>query len=334
MGERYAAGLEMAEWADSLGFANIWLLEHHGSPDGYIPSPLSVIAAMAARTTNVRLIVTALIAPFYDPLRLAEDICVVDNLSNGRLGFILGAGYVHEEFEMFGVPMKERPKRVTEVVKTLQGAFSGKPFEYRGRTVHVTPPPFQPGGPEIVMGGSSEGAARRAARLGVGFYPTMPEFWEPYRDEMLKLGSTDPGPRSLRSHTAGIAHLLQQNRFSGTSGLSGKTVITALARDAERGWAQLAPYFLHDTNAYARWQAQDNTHFRETHDTDALRAAGVYRVLTPDEMVAELAAAESPSAMFHPMCGGVPPELAWESLRLLEREVLPALNLPERSGAG
>ena len=79
--ERYEAALDMAEWADRLGCVSIAVSEHHGSPDGYLPSPLTMTAALAARTTNVRLMIAALIAPFYDPLRLAEDLVVLDHLS-------------------------------------------------------------------------------------------------------------------------------------------------------------------------------------------------------------------------------------------------------------
>ena len=70
--DRYAAALDMAEWADGIGGVVIAVSEHHGSADGYVPSPLPIVAAMAARTTNVRFSVAALIAPFYDPLRVAE----------------------------------------------------------------------------------------------------------------------------------------------------------------------------------------------------------------------------------------------------------------------
>jgi alkanesulfonate monooxygenase SsuD/methylene tetrahydromethanopterin reductase-like flavin-dependent oxidoreductase (luciferase family) len=303
MAERYAAALDMAEWADALGCVSITVCEHHGSPDGYIPSPLTILAAMAARTKNVRLMLAALLAPFWDPLRLAEDLCVVDHISNGRLDLIVGAGYAREEFAMFDVPMKERPARVTEVVNTLRGAFSGKPFAYRGRTVHITPPPCQAGGPKIIIGGSSEPAARRAARIGDAFVPTMPEIWDFYRDEMRKLGKPDPGP------------------FLGT-----KTTTVALATDADKGWEQLAPYFLHDTNAYGMWQAQDNvaTPYRKASDANALRASGSYRVVTPEEMVIELKASPFPFVILHPLCGGIPPDLGWESLELFEHEVLPA----------
>src|SRR5581483_11584467 len=88
--DRFAAGIDMVEWADTRGGVNVAIQEHHSSPDGYLPSPLPMVAAMAARTTNVRFTVAALRAPFYGPLRLAEDMVVLDNLSRGRVDLIVG----------------------------------------------------------------------------------------------------------------------------------------------------------------------------------------------------------------------------------------------------
>ncbi len=172
MADRYAAALDMAAWADQLGCLAVTVSEHHGSPDGYLPSPLIMLAGMASRTTNVRFTVAALIAPFHDPLRLAEDLCVLDNISRGRIDLIVAAGYVREEFEMFDVPGPERGARVTEAVATLKAAFRGEVFEYRGRSVMITPAPVRVGGPAILLGGSSERAARRAARIADGFVPS------------------------------------------------------------------------------------------------------------------------------------------------------------------
>jgi alkanesulfonate monooxygenase SsuD/methylene tetrahydromethanopterin reductase-like flavin-dependent oxidoreductase (luciferase family) len=260
---------------------------------------------MAARTTTVRFGVAALIAPFYDPIRLAEDMIVLDHLSEGRIDLIVAGGYVREEFEMYGVPMNERPKRVAETIATLKAAFAGKPFDYRGRTVHVTPAPYREGGPTLVLGGSSEAAARRAARLADGFLPSVPEVWEFYRDEMHVLGKPDPGPCPI-----------------------GANRIVALADNVDEGWSQLGPYFLHEMNAYGRWQAENVSaaSYRVVKDIDELRTLDDYAVLTPEEYVDELKQAPFPMALLHPMCGGIPPELAWSSLRLLERDVMPAFD--------
>jgi alkanesulfonate monooxygenase SsuD/methylene tetrahydromethanopterin reductase-like flavin-dependent oxidoreductase (luciferase family) len=305
MADRYAAALDMAEWADGLGCVSIAVSEHHGSADGYLPSPLPMLAAMAARTTNVRFMIAALIAPFHDPLRLAEDMVVLDHLSRGRVDLIVAGGYVHEEFAMFGVPMRERAERVTETVATLKAAFTGDAFEYRGRTVRVTPAPFTPGGPAILLGGSSEPAARRAARIADGFIPSVPDVWDFYRDEVQQLGRPDPGPSPI-----------------------GENRIVALAEDVETGWTQMAPYFLHETNSYGVWQAQDdvNSPYRTVGDSDQLRATGQYRVLTPEQFVKEQQAAPFPFAFLHPLCGGMPIDVAWSSLHLFEREVMPAFS--------
>ncbi len=310
MAERYDAALGMAEWADRLGFVTVVVSEHHGSADGYLPSPMAMAAAIAARTKQVRIQVAALIAPFHDPLRLAEDIAVVDQLSAGRLDVIIANGYVPGEFAMFGVPIGERAARTTELVGVLKQAWTGDPFDYRGRTVRVTPMPHQPGGPAIVLGGSSEAAARRAARIADGFLPSTPDVWQFYADELSKLGKPDPGPH-----------------------LGGDTSVFHLARDPEQGWADLAPFALHEVNAYGAWMVEAGVGaaggYEPVADAATLRATGQYRVLTPDALVAELAD-QGPFgfAMLHPMVGGLPPALAWESLRLLEQEVLPRLESP------
>jgi len=305
MAERVGAALEMVEWADRLGARLIVLAEHHGSEDGYLPSPLTMGAAVAARTRRavVRLF---LAAPFYDPLRLAEDLTMLDLISEGRIDVNLVAGYVPGEFAMFGVPMSERPARMTEVVKTLKAAWTGEPFEYRGRTVQIRPAPFRRGGPPLTLGGSSEAAARRAARLGDGFAPGLPTLWDFYRDECLKIGKPDPGP-ARRATPA----------------------VTILSRDPQDAWERLAPYFLHETNAYGAWEATrggDILH-QPAADADALRRTGTYRVLTPQDYLEELRAAGAAAfTMLHPMVGGIPPKLAWEHLRLFEHEVLPGLG--------
>ena len=167
----------------------------------------------------------------------------------------------------------------------------------------MTPAPDRAGGPGLMLGGSSEVAARRAARLGVGFIPVSAEVWEFYRDEVQQLGGADPG-----------------------ESIVGENYTLALFDDVERGWEQLGPYFLHETNAYGAWQQESNAHapFHVAADVDELRARGTHRIVTPDEFIVEMKAAPFPFQIFHPMCGGIPPELAWQSLRLYEHEVLPA----------
>lgn len=302
LSDRYDAMLDMAQWADERGALAVTLSEHHGSEDSYLPSPLTMAAAVAARTSNVAIAIAALIAPFYDPIRLAEDLAVVDRLSRGRLNVILAGGYARHEFEMFGVPSSERAARVEETVETLRAAWTGEPFEYQGRTIQVRPTPAQAGGLSITLGGSSEPAARRAARIGDGFVPSDLACWEFYRDECLQLGKDDPGP-----------------------GRAGDTAdVVVLAEDPERAWPVLGPHFLHECNAYGQWApAAGDNRYEPVQDIDEIRAAGQYRILTPDEWAVELQEeGEFPMAKLHPMVGGIPPKLAWDHLHLFEESFL------------
>lgn len=153
-----------------------------------------------------------------------------------------------------------------------------------------------------MLGGTSEGAARRAARIADGFIPSEPGCWQFYRDECLKLGKPDPGP-----------------------GMTGQGSVVTLAEDPEAAWAELGPYFLHETNAYGAWQAAANVEatYVPQEGIDALRASGQYRILTPDDYAAELKSAGGLAlAVLHPMVGGIPPDLAWRHLRLFEATFL------------
>src|SRR5208282_4512698 len=116
----YRESLAQAEAAEQLGFDSIWLTEHHFTDDGYLPSLLPVAAAIAARTRRVTIGTFVLLAPFYHPLKLAEDAAVVDVLSGGRLRLGLGQGYRAEEFEGFGVPRKQRLSRTLETIEILR----------------------------------------------------------------------------------------------------------------------------------------------------------------------------------------------------------------------
>ena len=175
MTDRYAAALDMAQWADRLGCISIAVSEHHGSPDGYLPSPIPMVAAMAARTSSVRFTIAALIAPFYDPAPLGRGSHRARQLEPGtgrcRHCRWLRRRRVRHVRRANG---SQRGRLVTEAVATLKAAFRGESFDYHGRKVQITPPPFLPSGPGILLGGSSEAAARRAARIADGFIPSLP----------------------------------------------------------------------------------------------------------------------------------------------------------------
>jgi alkanesulfonate monooxygenase SsuD/methylene tetrahydromethanopterin reductase-like flavin-dependent oxidoreductase (luciferase family) len=174
--DRYREALELAEEAERLGFDSVWTSEHHFVDDAYMPSVLPVCAAIAARTTRVAVGTALVLAPFYDPLRLAEDAATVDLIAGGRFVLGLGLGWRAEEFEALGVRLSERARRLEDAVAVLRQAWSGglvtgTPSRPYGG-VAVTPAPAASSGPPIWIGAFVERAVRRAGRISDGFMAT------------------------------------------------------------------------------------------------------------------------------------------------------------------
>ncbi len=165
----YAATIDMCAWAEDHGALAAILSQHHGVEDGYLPSPVPLAAAIAARTTRLPITVAALLLALYEPVKLAEDLAVVDLISRGRVSYVIGIGYRDEEFAMFGVEPRGRGHLVEDRIGLLRRLWSGDHLVVDGRPVRVTPLPFTPGGPPLAYGGGTEVAARRAGRLGLMF---------------------------------------------------------------------------------------------------------------------------------------------------------------------
>jgi alkanesulfonate monooxygenase SsuD/methylene tetrahydromethanopterin reductase-like flavin-dependent oxidoreductase (luciferase family) len=302
--------LEQAAWADKQGFEAIQLPEHHGSPDGYDPSPFVLGAAIAARTSKIRIHPSAILLPLHDPVRVAEDASVLDNISAGRLDLTIGLGYVHSEFAMFGVSIKDRAKLVDDKLVALRRALAGDKFEYLGRTIFVTPRPIQQPTPPIYIGGGVLAAARRAAVLGDGFLPQKldDELRNAYIQACGELGKL-PGP---------IIDVVGAHQF------------IFVTEDPEAAWEKIAPHALYETNAYNKWACETGVAmpFMPATDLPSLKTGGTYRVVTPEECIAIGKSLEARDSVmiFNPMLSGLPETLSWSSLELFASKVLPKLR--------
>lgn len=300
----YRAALDMSAWADNIGFNAVTLGEHHGTDDGYLPSPLPMCAAIAAITERVSIRPNVLLAPLYEPVKLAEDLSVIQLLSKGRLQIVVGAGYRPYEFQMFGTCREDRKDRYIEVFELLRRAWAGEEFEHRGRKVRVTPQPQKK--PPLLLGGAHPAVARRAARIADGFFPPNGENWLVYRQERLKLGKSDPGEKF---HALG-------------------PIYTHVTRDVDAAWEKILPHAVHCVESYAEWTLEAYGAaagpFARGVDPHDLRNSGAYRVLTPEQAVAMIDAMDDISTfILTPLLGGIDPEFAWEGLTLFEREVWP-----------
>ena len=300
----YAAMLDQVAWADAHGFDGVCFGEHHGAANGYLCAPMVAAAAAAGRSRRLEIRLSALILPLHDPVRAAEDLAALDLASAGRLLPVIGAGHQAAEFEAVGKRIGDRARLVEEYVAVLRRAFSGEPFEWNGRRRRVTPRPCQDPLP-IWLGGNSEAAARRAARIADGFMPAVPGLFPTYRAECERLG------RTPCTEEVGLP-----------------VFYLGLAEDPDDAWAKLGPYLLGGVNFYMGLVGcpADPESFRAFPSAEALRASGLAAILTPDECV-ERAHALGPQGVLSlwPLFGGTPPELAWSQVELMAKQVIPRL---------
>ena len=198
MADIYAQHLEQAVLADQLGFDMVWFTEHHFLADGYLPAFQPLAGAIAARTERLRISTDIAILPLYHPIRLAEEMAVLDNISRGRMELGIGMGYVPAEFDAFGVDIRHRPSLTEEAVEVLRRSWADGPFSFHGKRfripqIDVHPKPVQPGGPPLWMAAMRPAGAERAARLGLNLLPQLSRSTslDPWLDA-VRTGGGDP----------------------------------------------------------------------------------------------------------------------------------------------
>lgn len=201
----YSEILEQVKWLDQIGADLVWFTEHHFVDDGYLPSWIPVAGAMSAVTSHVRFGTDICLAPFNHPLRLAEDLAVLDNLSGGRVEIGLGMGYAPHEFRGFGFPVSRRVSLMNEAIEVLQHCFTGEKFSYSGKRyqfedVIITPGYVQDGGPPLWVAAMSEAGALRAAHYNTHFLPQglKASSFDPWVNELENSG------RQTRDYRVGI----------------------------------------------------------------------------------------------------------------------------------
>ncbi|OBJ16256.1 LLM class flavin-dependent oxidoreductase [Mycobacterium colombiense] len=294
--ELYAAASDMAAWAETRGCVAAVLCEHHCADDGYLPSPLLLGAAIAARTEQLMLNLVILL-PFYDVARLAEDMSVLDHISAGRATYVFGIGYRQEEYDHFGLSLSDRGRLADEKLGLLRRLLAGEEVIHAGRRMKVTPQPRTPEGPMMSWGGASLAAARRAGRNGLGLLANgaVPGMQEVYESACRENGF-EPGFTLIPEKDAAT------NCF--------------VADDIDAAWDEIGRYLLHDAMAYSEWNP-DNTvsaNITTAKTVDELRHESTSHViLSVDEARKRLAAGEVFN--INPLCGGIPPAIAWPYLK-------------------
>ena len=191
----YAEIMRQVQWLDTVGCDLVWFTEHHFVDDGYLPSWIPVAGAMSAVTSHVRFGTDICLMPFNHPIRLAEDLAVLDNLSGGRVEVGLGMGYAPHEFRGFGFPVSHRLSLMNEGIEVLKLCFTGEQFSYSGKRwqfedVQITPGYVQEGGPPLWIAAMSKPGALRAAHYDTHFLPqgVKSQSFDPW---VAELGATN-----------------------------------------------------------------------------------------------------------------------------------------------
>jgi len=227
----YRESVDQAVWAESLGFGSAWVSEHHFTEDDYASSPLTIAAAIGARTARMRVGTDIIVAGLHEPVRLAEDATSIGLLTGDRFDLGIGLGYHTSEFAAFG-QVKQRPSLLEDAIAIIRRAWSGSAERYEGKRLSspgqaVTPVPGRP--PLLLVGAQSEVGVRRAARLADGVITLANDHCAWHMDGIAEYGR-DPVQARIYASQWSI-----------------------VAEDPERVWSQIGKHVCYQLNKYIEW---------------------------------------------------------------------------------
>jgi alkanesulfonate monooxygenase SsuD/methylene tetrahydromethanopterin reductase-like flavin-dependent oxidoreductase (luciferase family) len=314
--ELYAQALEFISWTESLGFEGAWVPEHHGAEDGYVPSPLIALAAIAARTKTIRIGTAIALAPLYDPVRFAEDCALLDILSNGRLDMAVAIGYRRRETDAFGVDFASRGRRTDEFLQIVRKLWAGETVTHESKhfslkNAVIAPRPVH-GQVPLYIGGFSDRALERAAMYGDGFHGEISAY-DRYLEKLRAVGK--------ETSTARIRTI---------------DLFFVVAKDPEKALHELAPYYHHVNNVYAEWLREDQRPSSIGYDAlispmslEDFKTSRIFRILTPSQAIARLQKLydRAPIEHFAMMAPtGLPLSKFAEYAEVFANEVIPAFR--------
>ena len=236
----YSSHLDLIADSEAMGYDDAWLTEHHFVDDGYSPSLLPIAAAIATRTTRIRIGTFLVLLPLHNPVRIAEDTATVDLISNGRFELGVGLGYRREEFSDQGISHTERGARLQEGIAIIQRLLSGEAVTHNGKfsqlkNIQIVPPALQRPHPPLWLGAIAPKAIERAAKMGFHFQAVGSSMLDKIYDDALRAAGRNPVDFN-------IAQL--------------RAVYVAPSR--EQAWELAAKPLHYMASCYAKWFAEAN----------------------------------------------------------------------------
>jgi alkanesulfonate monooxygenase SsuD/methylene tetrahydromethanopterin reductase-like flavin-dependent oxidoreductase (luciferase family) len=315
-GHYYREALEEVLRGEELGFDSVWMEEHHSVVDHYWPSPLTVLAGFATRTSRVTLGTDILVAPLYHPVRLAEDIALLDVISNGRVVIGAAIGYKPDEFALYSVELAKRGARFEEQLAILKGLWTQDAFTFNGAYYQVQgrlePKPATKPHPPIWIGGWGDLTLRRAA--------TLADNWIP--------GPTADLPRLLDGKRKFLEHRRTAGLASHTEWPVTRDVIIADRAEQARELAERHIMVSYRKEYAGGWKHPFIDASIAT-DLDRVRKDR-FLIGSPEQVIRDLRPLVEQYGMTHLICRlffpGMPHRHIMRELELLAREVRPAFE--------
>jgi alkanesulfonate monooxygenase SsuD/methylene tetrahydromethanopterin reductase-like flavin-dependent oxidoreductase (luciferase family) len=312
----YSEIFEQIRWADQNGFDNVWLSEHHLVEDGYAPSLLPIAAAIAAQTKTIRIGSAVMILPLHNPIRVAEDAATVDVISNGRFELGVSLGYNQDENVSFGIPLKERGRRVNEELEIIRCLLEGETVNFSGKyyeikNARLAPLPVQQPRLPIWSGGFTPLGTQRAAKYADGFIAVggpSKELYDSYVNALQGLGK----PTDHLRIAGGYFWLIP-------------------ADDPEKSWREAAPHVIYQLNLYSEWFEKSGFPILpRIRDEEHLRQTGILNVVDLDTCIAMIRGFTAAVPLTHYYSFTLPPGMpaSWiqPHLELFAEKVIPAFR--------
>lgn len=306
----YGEVLDVAAWTEQAGFGAAWVPEHHLANDGYLPSPLVALSAIAARTERISLGSWIALAPLYHPTRFASDCAVLDITSGGRLEMGLGIGYRKREYAAFGGDFTKRGRLFDEWLEIVTRLWAGETLDFAGQHFQLNGarvmPPAPRGRIPLYIGGWAEKAMERVVTYGEGY-----------------VGTPNGGIRYVEK-------LRQMGRDVSQARVRIGDFFTVVARDPEQAAEELAPYFHHVNNTYGEWDLEENSLGDEgmkSMSFEDFKKSGVLQIMTPHAAITRFKSMQESMPLDHVsmmMPPGLPAERFIAYAQLFADEVLPA----------
>jgi alkanesulfonate monooxygenase SsuD/methylene tetrahydromethanopterin reductase-like flavin-dependent oxidoreductase (luciferase family) len=337
----YRDNLKLADQAEPLGFDSIWSVEHHFTPYTMVPDVVQFLTYMAGRTSKIELGTMVIVLPWHDPVRVAEQIAMLDLMSDGRIIIGFGRGAATVEYNGFRVAMEESRERFVEAAEVVVKALANERFEHQGKffqipEMSIRPRPFSHPERRLYGAAVSPDTAERMANLGLGVLIAIPLYgWDAQakdvarHHEIMRQAGRQPVP-PISSSFVYVAETEKEAREGALKYMGGYWG----AADAHYHFSD---GHLKNVKGYEHYGTIADAAKTTTPEQSVEGFVNIQVAGTPDQCLEQIYTMREKVGLDHFIAvfsyGGMPAELAEKNMRLFAAEVMPVLQREGKESA-